>query len=260
MVDGLQVKKILALIPVRLKSKRLKEKALLKIGNIPMFVHVYNRTKFSKLVTDVFVCCDSKKIINEGKKYNVNCIKTKKKHENGTERILEAYSKIKKNYHLVIDIQGDEPLIEPSHIDYIIKFHLKNPDADIVLPTLKIKRSKNENIVKCVKDKNKKILYLSRAEIPYEYKKKNNFLYKHLSIISFKPDALKRFGKKKKTNIEKIEGIELVRALEIGLKIKSPNLKGDSFSVDVMRDYRLAKKKIKNDKLFKIYKKKILIN
>ncbi len=58
---------------------------------------------------------------------------------------------------------------------------------------LKLERSKNENIVKCVKDKNKKILYLSRAEIPYEYKKKNNFLYKHLSIISFKPDALKRF-------------------------------------------------------------------
>ncbi len=105
-----------------------------------MFVHVYNRTKFSKLITDVFVCCDSKKIINEGKKYNVNCIITKKKHQNGTERIFEAYTKIKKFYHLIIDIQGDEPLIDPSHIDYIIKFHFKNPDADIVLPTLKIRK------------------------------------------------------------------------------------------------------------------------
>jgi len=251
-----KLKKILALIPVRLKSKRLKEKALLKIGNIPMFVHVYKRTQFSKFVTDVFVCSDSKKIINEGKKYNVNFIEKKKKHENGTERIFEAYSKIKKSYHLVIDVQGDEPLIKPSHIDNIIKFHFKNPDADIILPTLKIRRNKNKNIVKCIKDKNKKILYLSRAEIPFEYKKKNNFLYKHLSIISFKPNALKKFCKSRKTFIEKIEGIELIRALEIGLKIKSPNLQGDSFSVDVMRDYKQAKRKIKNDRLFKIYKKK----
>ena len=103
-------------------------------------------------------------------------------------------------------------------------------------------------------DKFNKILYLSRANIPYEFKIKNKFLKKHLSIISFKPKSLLKFSKSKKTKLEKIEDIELLRALEIGLKIKSISLEGDSFSVDVKKDYFKAKSKIATDKFFKMYK------
>jgi len=98
-------------------------------------------------------------------------------------------------------------------------------------------------------------LYLSRAQIPFEYIEKNKYLKKHLSIISFKPDALKKFALNKKTPLEKIEDVELLRALEIGIKIKSIELKGDSFSVDVKSDYLKAKKKMPKDKYFKIYNK-----
>ena len=87
-------------------------------------------------------------------------------------------------------------------------------------------------------------------------KKKNNFFLKHLSIISFKPTALIKFYKSKETFLEKVEGIELLRALELGLKIKTLTLKGNSFSVDVKKDLNKAKKYILKDKLFKQYSNK----
>ena len=153
-----------------------------------------------------------------------------------------------------MDIQGDEPLINPRHIDEVIKFHLKNKKADIVVPSLKIQKTEDENIVKVVKDKNLRVIYLSRLKVPYDFKKKLHYLNKHLSIISFKPNALAKFASFKPTYLEKIEGIELLRALEIGLKIKSPNLHGDSFAVEEKKDYLKAIKYIKTDKYFKFYK------
>ena len=86
-----------------------------------------------------------------------------------------------------------------------------------------------------------------------EFKKKNSFYKKHLSIISFKRDALIKYSSAKKSNLEKIEDIELLRALEIGLKIKTVDLVGDSFSVDVMEDFIKAKEKFKTDKILKKY-------
>ena len=91
-------------------------------------------------------------------------------------------------------------------------------------------------------------------KIPYGFKNKNKYLNKHLSIISFRPKALLQFASAKQTYLEKIEGIELLRALEIGMKIKSPNLLGDSFAVEVKRDYIRAKNYIKSDKFYKSYK------
>lgn len=250
-------KKIIGLIPVRLKSQRLFQKPLLKLSDYPLFVHVYKRAKLSTLLDDVIVCCDDEKIFKVAKNYNVKCILTSKKHRNGTERIYEGYLKNRKKYDFIIDIQGDEPLLNPRHIDQVIKFHIKNSNADIILPSLKIKSSKdNKSIVKIVKNNKDQVIYLSRSAVPFYYKKKNFFLEKHLSIISFKPESLKTYIKNDMSYLEQIEGIELLRALEIGLKIKSFNLLGDSFSVDVKPDYLLAQKKIKTDKYYKIYKNK----
>ncbi len=219
-----------------------------------MVVHVYRRTKMSNLLDDVIVCCENKKVYEVLKKYNCKSIFTSKKHKNGTERIAEAYKKIKKKYDLVVDIQGDEPLVDPKQIDKVIKFHLKNFSSDIVVPSLKIPLSEDHNIVKIVKDRNLNVLYFSRLKIPYGFKNKNKYLNKHLSIISFRPKALLQFASTKQTYLEKIEGIELLRALEIGMKIKSPNLLGDSFAVEVKRDYIRAKNYIKSDKFYKFYR------
>ena len=182
-------KKIIGLIPVRLKSSRLKQKSLLMIKKIPLIIHTYRRAKLSKKLDDVVICCDDKKIIKISKQYNAKAILTSKKHKNGTERIKEGYLKIKKKYDLIVDIQGDEPLINPSQIDKVIKFHLKNKTSDIILPSLKLKNISSYNIVKVVSDTKDKVLYLSRCKVPHNFTKKGDYYLKHLSIISFKPNA-----------------------------------------------------------------------
>ncbi len=247
--------KVLGLIPTRLGSTRLPAKALLELNGMPLIIHTYRRSKLAKGLSDLIICCDNNKILKVAKKYKSKCKLTSVHHKNGTERIAEAYLSLKKNFDLIIDIQGDEPLISPYHIDQVIEFHKKNPDADIVLPTLSIKFPDSPNLIKVVTNNKKEVMYLSRSKIPFEFKRKVSTFKKHLSIISFKPDALIKFSKSKQTPIEKIEDIELIRALEIGLKIKSLELKGDSFSVDDYEDYLKAKDKMNKDKLFRTYKK-----
>ena len=247
-------KKVIALIPVRLNSRRLPAKALLPINKLPLIIHVYRRTLLSKLVDDAIICCDDEKIAKVAKKYNAKVLLTSKHHINGTERICEAYKKISKKYQLIVDIQGDEPLVSPIHIDKVISYHLKNRDLDIVLPNLKIKSTNNTNLVKIVANKKNEVLYISRGNIPYEFKNKIKHFKKHLSVISFKPKALISYGKSKVSELEKIEDIELLRAIDIGLKIKTINLTGDSFSIDIFEDYQKAKLQISRDRYFKFYR------
>ena len=246
--------KVIGLIPTRLNSTRLPQKALLPINDMPLVIHTYRRAKLSKKLDDVYICCDDEKIKKIADKYSAKSILTSKNHKNGTERINEAYKKISKQFDLVVDIQGDEPLISPYHIDKVVDFHIKNIAYDIVLPTLLINPTANTNIIKVLLNNNNEVLYLSRADLPFSFKKNKNKSLKHLSIISFKPKALDKFAKSKKTYLESIEDIELLRALEIGLKIKSIKLKGDSFSVDIYDDYIKADLKMSKDKFFKIYK------
>ncbi len=249
-------KNIVGLIPTRLNSQRLPQKALLEIHGIPLIIHTYRRALMSKKLNDLYICCDDKKIFNIAKKFKAKCIMTSKNHTNGTERIAEGVVKLKKNFDLVVDIQGDEPLLSPFHIDQVINCHLKNFNTDIILPTLRIKPTNNTNIVKIVKNKKNDVMYLSRSNIPFEFKQNKKFSNKHLSIISFTQSALLKFAKSKKTYLENIEDIELLRALELGMSIKSLDLQGDSFSIDVLDDFKLAKKKMLNDKFFKIYRNK----
>ena len=246
--------KVVGLIPTRLNSSRLPQKALLMIHKIPLVMHTYKRAKMSKKLDDVYICCDDMKIYKIVKKYKAKAIMTSKHHKNGTERINDAYKKLKNTYDLVVDIQGDEPLISPFHIDQVIQYHIKNMQSDIILPNLKIKVKNNTNIVKVVKDIKNNVLYLSRGNIPFEFKNRVDWFNKHLSIVSFKPEALEKFSLNKKTPLEKAEDIELLRALEIGLKIKTLSLKGDSFSVDVPEDFEKASEVMTKDKFFKLYK------
>ncbi len=246
--------KAIGLIPTRLNSTRLPQKALLPINDIPLIIHTYRRAKLAKRLNDVFICCDDIKIKKVAERYGAKVIMTSKNHANGTERINEAYNKLKNKYDFVVDIQGDEPLISPYHIDQIVSFHKQNSSIDIILPTLEIKPTNNTNIVKVLLNNKNEVLYLSRANLPFSYKKNLKKSLKHLSIISFLPKSLQKFCSTKKTYLESIEDIELLRALEIGLKLKSLKLKGDSFSVDVYDDYKKANLKMSKDKFFKIYK------
>ena len=226
---------ILGLIPSRLNSTRLKEKPLLMIDGLPIIVHTFKRAQLSKKLDEVIVCCDDKKIIDVVENNGGKAILTSKKHKNGTERIYEVAKKLKAK--LIVDIQGDGPLVEAGDIDKVIDFHQKNKHFDIVAPSMLAKKNvQSRNLVKMVFSDNGKIIYFSRAKVPFDYKEKNIKYYKDLSIVSFLPHALKKYTQMKMGKIERIEGIELIRALENNLNLGTFVIKGTSFSVDVNQD------------------------
>jgi 3-deoxy-manno-octulosonate cytidylyltransferase (CMP-KDO synthetase) len=254
MVDG-QMHNAIGLIPTRLASRRLPRKSLKLLGGIPVIIHTYRRAKLAKKLKDVFICCDSKEVFDVAKKYNAKAIMTSKKHKCGTDRISEALKKIKKNYDQILNIQGDEPLIDPKNIDSVIQFHRKNKKYDIILPNLKTKFINNPNVVRLIFNKNNEVIYITRSSTPYQFIKKTKCIYKHLSIISFKPKKLNEYASKAQSGLELIEDIELLRAIDLGFKIKTFSLNGDSFSIDVYQNLVDARKKILKDKHYKIYAK-----
>ena len=145
-------------------------------------------------------------------------------------------------------------LIDPKHIDKLISFHHKNKEFDIVVPYLEIKKNISDNNIVKIISSNNKVVYFSRHNNPCYFNSKSKFLKKHLSIISFKKNSLLNFAKFKQSHLEKIESIELMRAIENSQKVGTFRLRGDSFSVDVKKNYNAAKKLMKNDKIFQKYK------
>lgn len=124
------------------------------------------------------------------------------------------------------------------------------------MPNLPTKFTKNPHVVRLIFNKAKEVIYLTRSNTPYHFVATTNKIFKHLSVISFKPQALKDFANfSHKSGLENLEDIELLRAIDIGLKIKTFSLKGDSFSVDILKNLIEARKKIKKDRYYQIYKK-----
>lgn len=245
---------ILGLIPARLESKRLSSKLLRKINNLEIIAHTFLRSKLAKKLNNIIVCTDNKKIFNLIKKFKGKSLITSKKHRNGTDRIFEIAKK--KSAKLFIDIQGDEPLIDPKVIDKCIEYHLKNyKKFDIVLPYTEINNPNNKQVVKVIFNRFNKVITFSRAGLPFVFHRKKPKYFKQISVISFKPAALKKFASSSPCESEKIENIELLRAIDLDLKIGTFPIKTNSFSIDTMKDFIKAKKKMKKDKYLKFYAK-----
>ena len=241
------MKKIVALIPTRLESKRLPGKALLYIDKYPIIVHTAKRAMLSKSVKETFVCTDSEEIIKVCKKFNVPTIKTGKNYKNGTERIASVAKKFKD--YLIVDVQGDEPLTNPRTIDKLVNFHLNSRfKPEIVIPTRTMSHDSSETNVRVLSSKSNRIMYLSRAKIPYNYKNSESFVQKHVSVITFTYKALLNYKKLKPTKFEEIEDIELLRAIENDMRVFSFKIKESSFSVDINDDYLKAKIAMNEDK------------
>ena len=244
--------KIIALIPCRLKSTRLKKKALLDIDGLPLIIHTLKRVQMCKEFSEIIVCTDSKEIKKLVEKHNGKSLLTKKSHKTGTDRIAEISRKLK--YDIAVDIQGDFPFVDPKNISKLIKFHLRN-NFDIVVPFSPIneKDAKSKDVVKLVHNKDKKVIFFSRSIIPNPFKKKNSHYCKHMSIISFNKKVLDKFSKLKVGNYEKSESVELLRAIENNLNIGTFEIKKDIFSVDIKKDYLKSKKLMPLDSLRKKY-------
>jgi 3-deoxy-manno-octulosonate cytidylyltransferase (CMP-KDO synthetase) len=243
--------RVVGLIPSRLGSTRLPAKALLIIDRLPLLVHTMKRAQLAKSLDEVYVCTDSEKIAEAVKKHGGKYIMTREDHLNGTERIAEAAENIETDFF--VDIQGDEPLLNPDYIDSVVAEHQKHPEWDILLPSLPIDKPETQHICKVIHDVNFRILYLSRAVIPQPFKHRPEFYLKHLSVISFKSEALRHYSTLEPSNLELAESIELLRAIENGMVVGTIHLEGDSFSVDIKQDFDKAIEHMAVDEIRKRY-------
>lgn len=242
--------KFLGVIPSRYASTRLEGKPLKDICGHPMIEWVYKRTKLSNL-DEVIVATDNEKIYFEVEKFGGKAILTDKNHENGTSRIAEVCKKYKE-YDVVVNIQGDEPLIKPAMINSIID-SFKN-DPTLLMSTLKYKLDniediENPNYVKVITDKENYALYFSRSVIPYPRKLNIQNYYKHVGIYGYKRDFLIKYSKMPPTSLELSESLEQLRALENGFKIKVLETPYKILGVDTQEELEKVRKYIKENKI-----------
>ena len=246
--------RVIVLIPARYGSTRFPGKPIAKINGKEMILHVIENCL--KAGFDYAVVTDDAKIESVVRDNNYEVVRVDDDVETGSERIALAYKRFfaEKNYDYIVNVQGDEPLLRAQDIQKVVESHMKS-GLDIGT-AIRINENfedyNNPNIVKCVYAKSGKAMYFSRSSISHqqEFKQFNQ----HIGIYSYKAQALLKFANSKQTFLEKIEDVELLRALEIGLKIKTLNLEGDSFSVDTLEDYHRAKDKLRKDRIFKKYK------
>ena len=236
---------VLGIIPARYGSTRLEGKPLLDICGKPMIQRVYEQAKL--ILKDVVVATDDKRIENVVKDFGGNVVMTSSKHNTGTNRCLEAYdiftsgSAIK--FDVIVNIQGDEPLLEPEQIKLLISCFV---DDSTELATLVNPVAENENLfeggVYVVLDKYKNALYFSRSVIPYvrdedksNWQKKHQY-FKHVGMYAFTPKALREFSTLQQTSLELAESLEQNRWLENGKKIKVAISQYHTIPVDTLAD------------------------
>lgn len=242
--------KFLGVIPSRYASTRLEGKPLKDICGHTMIEWVYKRTKLSNL-DEVVVATDDERIYKEVEKFGGKAILTSKEHENGTSRIAEVCTKYE-DYDVIVNVQGDEPLIEPEMINSIINSFKE--DDTISMSTLKYKidtmeEIENPNYVKVITDKKGYALYFSRSVIPYPRKLDIQNYYKHVGIYGYKRDFVVEYAKMEPTPLELSESLEQLRALENGYRIKVMETPYKIIGVDTQEELEKVREYIKENGL-----------
>lgn len=235
---------IIGVIPARYASTRFPGKPLADIFGKPMLQWVYENSGKSKLINEIIIATDDKRIFDTAKKFGGKVVLTSKEHKSGTDRIFEAVRNI--SCDIVVNIQGDEPFINAENIDRAIAPMLN--DSKVLVSTIAMKIDnttdiRNPNKVKVIFDKNNFALYFSRSIIPFE--RNRTQYYKHIGLYVYRKKFLLKYAKMKRTNLEISEELEQLRILENGYKIKVVEVKEDSISVDTPSDLKKIKKHYK---------------
>jgi len=240
--------KTVVIIPARLDSTRLPRKVLLNICSKPMIQHVYEASLKAKNIDEVYIATDSQEVKSICEKFTTNIVMTSDKHKSGTDRLAEAVSQISCDY--VVNVQGDEPLIDPFLISELAEV-LKEEDIEMVSAMHKIDTTdelKSVNSVKVTVDNNSKALYFSRSIIPHHRDDWNTLLehhstipnalkfYKHIGIYGYKKHFLKKYATMEQTYLEKLEKLEQLRVLENGFKIRMIETNYKPVGVDIQED------------------------
>ena len=246
------MKKVI-IIPARLDSSRLPKKVLLDLKGKTVIQRVYEQCLKVKNVDGVYIATDSIEIKEVCESFTDKVVITKSTHQSGTDRIGEAVSAI--DCDIVINVQGDEPFIEPSLIEALVN-SFSNSDISMSSAMSKINNIKdlqNTNVVKVVTDLHNNALFFSRSLIPFprdvkeisiakEVLEKGQF-YRHIGIYGYRKDFLLKFVNMEQSYLEKVEKLEQLRALENGFKIKMIEANSSLIGIDTREDYEEALKK-----------------
>lgn len=233
--------KIIGVIPARYKSSRFPGKPLADICGKPMIWWVYNQCKKVEEFDEVYVATDDERIYNTCMELGVQAIMTADTHPTGTDRIGEVARKIPAD--LIVNIQGDEPLLEPDTIRAAIKPFFENPELQITNLMTKITNpvdAVNFTVPKVITNKDGIGIYLTRATAPYPKGSINYDYYKQVCVYGFKPEALQfycEYGQKYgKAKIEAVEDIEILRFIENGYKVQYIEVDSETVAVDTPND------------------------
>ena len=239
--------RVVCIIPARYSSSRFEGKHLADIAGIPMIQHVYERVQRAKTVSHVAVATDDERIVAAVRKFEGNAILTSARHRSGTDRIAEAIQSLDlEESDIVVNIQGDQPLFEPSQIDEVVAPLLDDPLLNFCTLIYRIRREEeiyHPNAVKVVFDEDHFALYFSRATIPYVRDGSDEVsYYKHHGIYSYRKDFLVTFTGLSEGYLEKLEALEQLRALEHGYRIKVVETEYDSVEVDTPEELERVEK------------------
>lgn len=212
---------VLCVIPARYASTRLPGKPLKDIAGKPMICRVYERASKASRVAAAIVATDDSRIYEAVVQHGGKAVMTREDHPTGTDRLAEVAEKYQ-DVDLIINVQGDEPLIEPKLIDELAAAF--DGDADLQMATVcteitDASEQQNPNNVKVVMDKQGYALYFSRSLLPYP-RHEGTPVYKHIGIYAYKRDFLLAYAKMAETPLEHAESLEQLRALENGYRIK----------------------------------------
>ena len=229
--------KILCVIPARYASTRLPGKPLADIVGKPMIQHVYERSAQATIPQQVVVATDDEKVFQAVQQFGGKVVITSSEHQTGTDRLAEVASKYAE-VDVIINVQGDEPLIDPKVIDELAQEFLNDTALQMatVMSIMDSEDYQNPNAVKVVTDLNNNALYFSRSLLPYPRVAGKANVYKHIGIYAYKKDFLLKFAKLEPTPLEQSESLEQLRALENGYKIKMIKTKSKFIGVDSIED------------------------
>jgi 3-deoxy-manno-octulosonate cytidylyltransferase (CMP-KDO synthetase) len=238
MVRSSVPRKILGVIPARFSSTRFPGKVLAQIAGKTMLQHVYERAALSTYLTSILIATDDDRVYSAAKNFGARVRMTRSDHLSGTDRVAEAASAV--DAEIIVNIQGDEPLIDPAAIDAAILPMVHEPEP--VMGTLK-KRIEDEreitdpNVVKVVTDRAGDAIYFSRCAIPFEREKSVNTPYfKHIGLYVYQRDFLLAYSALPVGPLETAERLEQLRALENGFRIRVVETEYESLGVDTPED------------------------
>lgn len=225
---------VVGMIPARLESTRLPEKALIDIQGMPMVIHTCKRAQLAKRLDDVYLVTDSEKIRHVAESYGIKVIMTGSHHQTGSDRLAEACQPV--DCDIVVNIQGDEPLVNPEHIDAIVEPLLNDHSLQIAVGVTSYTKKNSFSDIKAVLDLGGNIMYCSRTDLPSDARTPVKEMFKMCFIVPFRKEFLLRFTAWKPTSLETIEYNEYLRVLEHGVKMRGVKVEDAKISVDTPED------------------------